>query len=167
MISMARFNACSDPRMSYSLYIMLKGCTEGVPNQLIWNWDATQMVVNTSGVPRSVCMVNNAGIEDPITVVGEEALSFCIKWFHLGSANGECAPLVLMAAIDELDEEDCFCFPVPGLSQSNQSGSIGYIAFCKNRCGNSKFFEWFISEIAIPTIAGCRVAHRISVGLLS
>lgn len=164
-LTQARFIACSDVRMSYSLYIMLKACTEDVLPQLLWNWDSTQFVTKASG-PQRVCIVKNSGITEPISSVDENVMPSCVKWMHMGSANGECAPFVLLVAIPELEEEDFFHYEVGGLSQFNCSGQFGHLTFCKSRAGNDRFFEWFITKIAIPTITACRETNGIAVRTL-
>ncbi len=41
IITKARFEAYSDVRMSYSVWIMVKALTQDMIPQLHWNWDAT------------------------------------------------------------------------------------------------------------------------------
>jgi hypothetical protein len=161
--SPARFKACSDIRMSYTQWIMLKAYTENLPKQLIWNWDATQFVINTSDSDQRVCVINNPSDSTPVTVVGDSPLGCAIKWMHMGSANGEYAPLVLLVAIDELGVDDFEHYKVPGLSQCNQAGSVGHLCFCKTRAGNDAFFEWFIQDIAVKTVENCRTVNRCMV----
>jgi hypothetical protein len=166
VITDARFRACSDLRMSYSLYIMLKAYTETLPSQLIWNWDATQFVTKATGGPGKVCIIGESGKNDLVTTVGDDGLAIGLKWMHLASANGEYAPFVLLVAIAELNEDECFRYEVTGLSQCNQSGQFGHLVFCKTRSGNDQFFEWFITKIAIPTIDTCRKVNNTSVSSL-
>jgi hypothetical protein len=161
--SPARFKACSDIRMSYTQWIMLKAYTETLPKQLIWNWDATQFVINRSASGQSVCIINNPGDTTPVTVVGDSPLPCAIKWMHIGSANGEYAPLVLLVAIEELGVDDFEHYDVAGMSQCNQSGSIGHLCFCRTRAGNDAFFEWFIQNIAVETVENCRTVNQCMV----
>jgi len=80
----------------------------------------------------------------------------------LGSANGDSAPLVLLIiiALSDLNEND-FVAEIPGLTYSSNSTVKGYLAFCKTRCGNSGFFNWFINDIAIPLIADIRDSYEL------
>jgi len=165
-ITTARLNACSDLRMSYTLYIMLKACTESLSPAMMWNWDSTQFITNTSGTSEKVCVIKNA-INEPVTAVADDTLPVAMKWFHMASANGEYAPFVLMVAIKELKPNQFFHYEVPSLSQSAHSALTGHLCFCKTRVGNDAFFDWFVTKIAIPTVASCRRINSIVVSILA
>jgi transposase len=69
IITKARFEACSDVRMSYSVWIMVKALTQDMIPQLHWNWDATQFVVGQTGKSKKVYAVkvgDNKVDRDPL-----------------------------------------------------------------------------------------------------
>ena len=74
-----------------------------------------------------------------------ESLNFMVKWFHMGSANGNFAPIVLLISMSELLDEDLFTFEVPGInSMVNNSISNIYVCFTKTRNGNKKILLLFL-----------------------
>lgn len=166
MITHARMTACSDVRMSYTQWVMLKACTDGLSAQQIWNWDATQIVSNNSTHANEVFVVNENTKTEPLSIVGDERLGFGIKWLHLASAAGEYGPLIFIVAVENMSDNDYWVEKVFGLSQCNSSSSFGYLVFCKNRSANSAFYEWFITNIAVPTINLCRDKNNLKVNIL-
>ena len=95
VISEARFKAGSDPRMAYSMWIMVKAYTENLKRQQIWNWDATQLIVSEQGKGKHVYNIKIEGHNDgqsasnrPLSIVGDESLDIGIKWMHMESAAG-------------------------------------------------------------------------------
>lgn len=163
MQSIARFKACSDPRMSYAMWIMLKACTSSLPPNLIWNWDATQFICKRSGSGKMVCVIENRDRSKPVTKIGDDPLDIAIKWMHMGSANGQAVPLVLLVAVPDMKDEEFHYFAIPGLTYGVDIDAIGYLAFCKTRVGNSNFFRWFVSTIAIPAVVASRNRHESKV----
>jgi len=165
-ISDARLKACSDTRMSYSMYIMLKPFTEKLPKQLIWNFDATQFVCQKSGSGKHVCIVKDKRDDTPVTAVGDETLDIAIKWLHMGSAAGEAIPLVFLVSIPDMNDTDFVVYEVPGLNQYGVSEICGYVAFCRTRAGNENFFTWFIREVAIPKVCKVRDVYSLQVRVI-
>ena len=156
--SISRFKACKDVRMSYTQWIMLKALTSNLPPHVIWNWDATQFVYNASNSDQVLVLVDSRD-KKLITSRGDDKLSIVIKWMHMGSANGEVVPLTLIVAIDEMKGNDFHVVQVPAMSYKREHGSCGYLAFCPTRAANPAFFNWFVEDLAIPTINESREHH--------
>lgn len=168
IVSKARMEACSDPRMLYSVWIMMNSLTKSLPPQLIWNWDATQFIVGQSDRDKKVYSVkldDGSANRTPLGLVGDESLDIAIKWMFMGSAAGAAAPLVFMAAVDGLNVEECKVFAIPGLTSTVDSNAVGYLCLCPTRAGNAAFFSWFIQNIAITTVEKCRRLYELPTGL--
>jgi len=163
-ISNARYIACSDPAMSYCMYLMLKAFTAEVPSQLIWNWDFTQFIFDPSETQLGWVVADRARSR-PITTRGDESLAIAIKYMHMGSADGGIGPMTLMISVPGMKEDEFVVKEVPGLSQVNIARSFGYLVFCSSRCGNSRVFKWFLETIVIKTITDARDAYRLYVSL--
>jgi transposase len=163
-ITTARYEACSDPTMSYCMYLMLKAFTTDVPTQLLFNWDFTQFIYDESDTVLS-WVVADRERSRPISAKGDASLPIAIKYMHMGSADGYVAPMVLMVAIPEMKEGEFVVKQVPGLSQINALNSHGYLIFCTSRCGNDLVFQWFLENIVINTIEEVRKAFRLYVSL--
>ena len=119
IITKARFEACSDIRMSYTVWIMIYSMAKSMPPELFLNWDATQFVVGQSDKNKKVYSVKLDTVEadrGPLSIVGEESLDIGIKWMFMGSAAGAAAPIVLLVAVDSLGVDDFEVYTVPGLS---------------------------------------------------
>jgi hypothetical protein len=172
LVSDARVEACSDLRMSYAMWIMLKAYTEFLHKQMIWNFDATQFISGMDSENQMACVVGNNRSSVPLSRIATESLEMAIKYMHMGSAAGECTPLVFLLAAPTLSEDAFFVYEIPGLTNTTIAGTIGYLAFCKTRCGNAAFFEWFITTIAIPTVVSsrklnkCKVLFELVLGLI-
>ena len=167
VITKARFEACSDPRMSYSTWIMIDSMTKSMPPEMFWNWDATQFVVGQSASSKKVFSIKldeGDAMHKPLSIVGEESLDIGIKWMFMGSAAGSSAPIVLLLAVDSLGPEDFEAFPIPGLTATVGSKDVGYLCFCHSRAGNGPFFKWFIENVAIKCVEECRELHAMDAG---
>jgi len=68
--------ACFDIRMTYAQYIMCKACTTNLPEQLIWNWDATQLISTKRGTGKYVCVTKKEydNMKTPVSLVDKESL---------------------------------------------------------------------------------------------
>jgi hypothetical protein len=166
-ISKARFEACSDPSMSYAMYLMLQIGTDGLPAQLIWNWDFTQFIYDPSETNLCWKVVSIYKTEStPLCTADNNSLNIAIKYMHFAAADGCCAPMVLMIAIPELKDGDYVVKQVPGLSQYNALGQVGYVLFCSSRAGNDAAFTWFLKEIVIATIVTRKQEEAFEVSLL-
>ncbi len=160
-VSKARYAAGSDPRMCYSMWIMAKACSDNVPKQSIWNWDPTGLQVREQGKGSKVYSIKIENDKSPLSTVGDESLDMGIKWVHMGSANGEAIPLILLVAVDDLDPEEFVHFEVPGLTYSSVPGTVGYLCFAKRRTGNTKFITWFLKDIVIASIKRCNTFYKL------
>jgi hypothetical protein len=58
IITKARQLACSDIRMSYSVWIMVKSLSDNLLPHFICNWDATQFVVGQSDKSKKVYTIH-------------------------------------------------------------------------------------------------------------
>jgi hypothetical protein len=143
--------------------VMLKAYTSNLVPQLIWNFDATQLTKNNNSNPDYVYTAAENGNSNPLTYIGDEILPVGVKWLHMGSAHGEYADLVVIIAIDSMQEDDYWVKSIPGLSQSNKIGSSGYLVFCKTRAANTPFYEWFVENIVIATLNNCRDWNKLKV----
>jgi len=161
--SNARFKACSDVRMSYAMWIMLKAYTYYLKSQMIWNFDATQFVCRMMGSGKLVCTIVDRDQKRPTAVIGDDPLAIAVKWLHMGSASGDAAPLVLLVATPDMKEEEFEVFTIRGLSHMNSGQRDGYVVFCKTRAGNAKFFNWYVTNIAVPTVVATRDYYECKV----
>ncbi len=168
VISEARFKAGSDPRMAYSMWIMVKAYTENLERQQIWNWDATQFIVSEQGKGKHVYNIKIEGHKDgqsasnrPLSIVGDESLDIGIKWMHMGSAAGLVIPLILLVAVDDLKDEDFEVNEIPGLSHTSAANGKGYLCFTKTRAGNAAFYNWFIQKIVVPQVTECNNCYEL------
>lgn len=161
--SNARYVACSDYRMSYAQWILVFAFTSTLPPNMIWNWDATQFICRTQGSGRKVYIVKMECARRPTMLVQNDSLAIIIKWMHMGSASGTAIPIVLLVAISDMKEDEMVLFEIPGLTYGVEREDMGYVAFCKTRAGNSRFFNWFATVIAIPTIVHSRKFHNSKV----
>jgi hypothetical protein len=69
----ARKVACSDPRMSYAMWIMIKACSENLLPNGIFNWDATQISYYEPGHGKKVFVVEKPRT-DPVSSGGKSPL---------------------------------------------------------------------------------------------
>jgi hypothetical protein len=51
-----------------------------------------------------------------------------------------------------MEEDDMGVYQIPGLTHSSVIGVNRYLAFTKTRAGNPAFFDWYVSQIVIPTV---------------
>ena len=134
-----------------------------IPMEFLWNWDATQFVCKLNPEGKLVCIALDDDDKSPPTIVEKNRLDVLIKYMHMGSAAGECIPLVLLIAVGEMGEDDFDVFEVVGLNVHGLSGMVGYIACCKTRVGNANFFQWFVKSIALPAVSKARDAYNLMV----
>jgi hypothetical protein len=161
-ITNARWIACSDPSMSYSMYLMLKSFAEGICPQLFWNWDFTQFVYDHTETQECWIVADRAD-KRSINKNCCDGLPLAIKYMHLCSADGEPGPMCLLIAVSGMNDEDFVIKEVPGLSQLNTSSSVGYLIFCSSRCGNDNIYRWFLENIVMNTIQRTRNTYKLYV----
>lgn len=147
----ARITAESDPRNAFTMFAMAKAYCEQTPPHLIFNWDATQFVVDSAQDTLHV-YIKKENFDLPPTYEGSGELSFAIKLFHLHNAAGYTAPPVLVIADPNIKEEDFIYRRVEGLSHLMHSDAYGYVVFSKTRCGNPKFFKWYFEDVVVPFV---------------
>lgn len=154
-LSRARLIACSDIRMTYSLWIMLKACAENLPPQVLWNFDATTFQVSFTN-DEKVLVVGDGDEETPASSIGDSVLEIGVKWIFMASASSHVAPFVFVICVNDMDSEAFLVFEVDGLAWSRDPGSTGYLVFCKTRNGNAALFQWFLTNVVIPTVTKLR-----------
>ena len=120
--------------MSYSMWIMMLSCTKFMTPELIWNFDSTQFICGYDLKDGKIAVINETILGLTPTIVRNTELDLFVKWVYLCSASGEADPVVLVIAIDCLNEDEYHVLEVPGLTYSANPIEIGYIAFCKSRC---------------------------------
>lgn len=160
-ISVARQHSGSDPRMVYSMVLLGLATMKSTPPQINNNWDFSQYVVATRGESETGFVLADDGIKDPISVVRDSALSFAIKYAHMGSAAGESAPVVFMVAISELSAGQWHVAEIPGLIVPTGSTRKGYLYFGKDRSGTPEFWRWFLKHIVLSTVVTCRLDYNL------
>jgi hypothetical protein len=132
---------------------------------LIINYDATQYKVgyNQDGAVECVVMKSDLSNKKKVfKTLGDKGLvSYFIKWFCVINASGQNSSPVFLIADSSMEPEDIDVHFVKDLGCSTQVGSNGYVVFCKTRCGNRKFYEWFNKEILIPFITTIRDIYEL------
>jgi hypothetical protein len=132
---------------------------------LIINFDACQFVIS-DGMKRKRIYTTKAfktSKYKPIsdTEVGD-TMGFAIKFFNICTLSGQ-GPihLVFLLADPDMDKTAFEYIEVRGLSLGVAPQATGYICFCHNRCGNDKFFNWFISNILLRYVLDMRAYYPI------
>ena len=146
----ARIEAERDPRNAYSMIAMATAFSSQLSPHMIFNWDATQFVINGDGEKSMVYIKGE--LDSPLTHPGSGGLNFAIKLYHFHCAAGFPAIPVFIVAVDSLDEDDLICHKVLGLSNNTAPSSYGYLCFTKTRCCNKKFYSWFASTVVCPFV---------------
>jgi hypothetical protein len=163
----ARRRACADPRMSYSWYLTLEACSADLCAEYKWNFDGTTFKVHKDGNGQYHCVYVDERDNGRVQVVDNDSsgseLPIYIKWMAMTNAAGEMSPLVLIVAIEDLDEEDFAVHTVTGLTSSAKVGDFGYLAFCKSRAGNKSLWTWYFKQIVVATIAHAKSVNNIKV----
>ena len=78
--------------------------------------------------------------------------SYFIKWFAVINAFGNTSDPVFIVADNNMKENIIDIHEIPGLGIDSK----GYVVFCKTRCGNKEFLEWFNEVILIKFIKDIR-----------
>ena len=88
------------------------------------------------------------------------SLPYGIKLFALVAASGHYAPPVLIFQ-DKGMKEDDFNVQTTMLLGGGNNKRFGYVVFCKSRCPNTNFYEWYNNEVLIPFIQDQREVHKL------
>lgn len=162
----ARITAEADPRNAYSMYVMVKAfCSELYP-EMIFNWDATQYVVEPEKNGTGIFIKSELPNNSPLTAESEGGLAFAIKLYHFHNAAGYCAPTVFVIADDSMGPEEFKVFKVPKLTSHMNQDSCGWLCFTKTRSCNSTFYRWFANEVVVPHVKKTREGDQCQVGTL-
>lgn len=140
----ARRKAVLDVLNALSLIVMLQVVLLHVKHApLIVNYDSTQFAFG--GGTRNTKGVVPEGLDHAETVSGSGMLNDeSIKYYAIMSAAGIiCSSIVLVVADENMAKEDISVHKVHTLSISAGVDGVGYVVFCRSRCGNAAFFQWF------------------------
>lgn len=161
----ARNKACADPRMSYSWYLVQEAFASDLAAECKWNADGTTFEVKRNPAGKYYCVYVEERKNKRVEVAetnGATSLEhpIYIKWMAMTNAVGNMSPVVLIVAIDKMNEGDFIPFIVPGLSSSKVIGEFGYVIFCKSRAGNEALWRWYYSNIVISTISQSQLYYK-------
>jgi hypothetical protein len=150
----ARAIACADIRNAVSMCAAQHLMVPLVSHFLILNMDATQYAVgNNSNRKAKVKYINRPSKGKSLEVVKEKGDSgitcFFIKNYLLISAGGVAADPVYIIADDNMNKEEIDIHEVDGLGNNISPDNKGYVIFCKTRCADLKFYEWFNATVLV------------------
>jgi hypothetical protein len=169
-LSNARKMACSDPRMSYSWYLVLEALASDLAAEYKWNADATTFeILKDDTRDTYYCVYENERKDKRVQYSAEDGssgskLPIYIKWMAMTNAVGDMSPVVLIVATDIInkDEESFFFYEVKGLTNSRYYGT-GYVLFCSSRGGNKAMWRWYYLNMVVPTIAQYQIYYNLKV----
>lgn len=135
-------------------------------NALAINFDATQFLISSGkGGTLEVVVVKDEPTQGPIStqIKGGGGLNYFIKYFSIISAGGLSGPLLFLVACPSMGPEDFEVFECKGLCKSDaDADSVGYVAFCRTRCANRKFYKWLNLSVILPFIMKLRHLYSLS-----
>lgn len=159
----ARQRESQDIRNFVSMAAMNEAYGSNKPCQLIGNYDATQFVVTVKNQELLITIKKESSNdsdddmeERPLTNVEDSTLDFGIKWFMIASASGHLGTDVFLVNNPNMTDDEFTSSQIRGLSHRSDPTAFGYLCFCKTRCGNQKFFEWYTSVIVTSFVEQCR-----------
>jgi hypothetical protein len=169
-LSNARKMACSDPRMSYSWYLVLEALASDLAAEYKWNADATTFeILKDDTRDTYYCVYENERKDKRVQYSAEDGssgskLPIYIKWMAMTNAVGDMSPVVLIVATDIInkDEESFSFYEVKGLTNSRYYGT-GYVLFCSSRGGNKAMWRWYYLNMVVPTIAQYQIYYNLKV----
>ena len=130
---------------------------DGLDAAMIFNWDATQFVIDPEGYAKVVKCKGD--YSQPATSLSAGGLGFAVKYYHFHNANGDMGPAVFIIADDTMGPDDFFVEEVIGLSHTQLMTATGYLVFTKTRNCNKAFYEWYALQIVTPFVTTCRETH--------
>ena len=87
-----------------------------------------------------------------------------LRKYHFTNSAGQKAPLAYLIEDVTIDPSECLWYKVESLSCDNSVGGYGYVAFCYNRSGSEKFFEYFIDRVVFPFVTACQAQVEACTG---
>jgi hypothetical protein len=148
----ARIVAEADPRNAYSMYLKSKAfCSQLFP-EMIFNWNATQYVVNSDGDESGIFIKAELPSDRDLSGESGGGLDFAMKLYHFHNAAGFCSPPVFVIADNSMSEGEYKVFKIDRLNSDRSMDSYGYLCFTKTRACNSTFYKWFVFNVVVPYI---------------
>lgn len=161
-ITSAREAACRDKRHAVSFAAMNDLMVGRSHESIICNMDSTVFTfnqpANRKATAEMIHPVRNVTLRATPNDLSN-CLAFGIKWFALISASGHHASHVLIFQDKGMAADEIDVVQTNLLGSSSDAGIKGYIVFCKSRCCNVRFYEWYNNEILIPFIKTQRKEH--------
>jgi hypothetical protein len=151
----ARYREGKDIRNFLSMAAMNEAFSKNKLPQMIGNFDSTQFIISNKNKQLCITIKNNND-DDPVTNVEDANLDQAIKWFMICNANGNLGPDVFLVANPDMDKEEFTHTTILGLTHNVSPDAFGYLCMTKTRCGNPRFFKWFIGEIIPLFVDKCR-----------
>lgn len=153
-LTTARKNAVLDSRLTFKTACLLMAFSSELPAELKWNGDSTTIECRPNLSGSYVCVVRCKGDKKPVTssdVPGE--LNLLVKMMLLVNAAGQAAPLTIIIAVKDMEEDSYYCEYVTGLTNNTAVGSGGWIYFCRTKAGTGSLWKHWFLNVAIPCIA--------------
>lgn len=130
---------------------------------LIMNVDGTQFTVGCNKDKVQVKYVE--ATDGPLKVLPQKSsgsgVAYFIKYYLLMAAEGFTSDPVYIMADDDMPEGDFAVYEVPGLHAHTGLAGKGYIVFCKTRCCNAAFYDWFNRSILVPFVEATRMHYSL------
>ena len=154
--------------------LVLAYCKDLYP-QLVSNWDATSLKfgdmidgnddhkVLVFALDLKKLKLEGKSLKAQVASDFENAKGVFVKKYHYTNSAGQKAPLTYLIEDNTLDPKECLWYKINGLSCDNGVGGYGYVAFCYNRSGSEKFFEYFIDRVVSPFVTACQASSSRSV----
>jgi len=155
----ARVKNESDLRNSYSMIAMVWAFAEFLDPNMVYNWDATQFVVERDGNDE-VVVIKGEDDDTPATVVSAGETGVAIKYIHFHNSAGDVSSAVYLVADPSMGPDDVLTREVVGLGNGADLGCIGWLCFTKTRQANSAFYRWFAQTIVVPFVLKNRVIYQ-------
>lgn len=95
---------------------------------MIFNWDATQFVINPDGSCKIVFVKHDPNCNEPYITASSGRTGF---------ASGIVDPAVFNIADSDMDDDDVEWVTIVGLQNAMGVGQYGYLCFCKTRNCNA------------------------------
>lgn len=156
-----RVEAEADPRNSYSEALLFNAFQSNIDPLLIVNMDATQYFCRNDNEGKSKLVVIDRSAPATTTASSSGEMGIFVKSYVMCSAAGYIGPMVILFAIDSLNDEVCESHEVPGLSHFPSTDTSGFIVFCKTRAGNTAFYEFLAEKVICPWIQKIRSANAL------
>ena len=181
----ARDASCKCPRMSFVWFLVCYLLSAFLPAENKWNFDCSTYVFNGIGqgdkirslanesdihaLLKEVDRVEDENVEETATKSSNRgsktrsisnALPFAIKVGALINAAGEKGPCLMIIAIPNMPENEFHFEKINALSFTCEIGQIGYLYFCKTRCGTKEMWKHVFKNCIFPCIKKSNEHHN-------